>query len=139
MSVVCLDTTVLLDLMAPKSRPRHRQAREVLAAQLAAGAEVVTTRFNVAELYVGVARSADARKEAAKVDAVLEGTPVLEFDDLAARLFGSITAHLAKYGKPAGDMDVLIAATAAAQGHALLTRNRRHFEAMPELTLLAYE
>ena len=125
--------------MAPVSRQRHKRARAVLEERLSEGDGAVTTRFNVAELYVGVARASDPASEAAKIDAVIEGLPVLEFDDLAARLFGSITAHLARLGKPSGDMDVLIAATAASQGHALITRNRRHFQSIPGLVLLAYE
>ena len=41
---------------------------------------------------------------------------------------------LASYwDRPAGDMDVLVAATAVAFGHKLITRNPAHFSDIPHL------
>jgi predicted nucleic acid-binding protein len=62
----------------------------------------------------------------------------LEFDDKAAWLFGQITAYLIDLGRPAGDMDVLIAATAIAAGHSVISRDVRHFANIPELTVESY-
>lgn len=56
----------------------------------------------------------------------------------AARVFGFITGFLQQIGKPAGDMDVLIAATALVYGHPLVTRNRRHFRHIPHLVVEEY-
>jgi tRNA(fMet)-specific endonuclease VapC len=63
---------------------------------------------------------------------------VLEFDERAARLFGQITAYLQMIGKLAGDMDVLIAATAIGSSQKLITRNARHFENIPQLNVEEY-
>ena len=63
---------------------------------------------------------------------------VLDFDDSAARLFAGIAAELRRKGRPAGDMDVLIAATAMAGGHSLVTRNTAHFADIPHLTVETY-
>jgi tRNA(fMet)-specific endonuclease VapC len=57
---------------------------------------------------------------------------------MAARLFGQITAYLQTIGKPAGDMDVLIAATAMVSNHILITRNSKHFMNIPELMVEEY-
>ena len=136
--MACLDTTVFLDLMV-RSSSRNASAVAALIRQLKDdGEEIVTTRFNLAELYVGVERSMNAGQESERVSTIVKGLPVLEFDEPAARLFASHTAHLQRRGRPAGDMDVLIAATAMARGHALVTRNTRHFKDIPDLSLHAY-
>jgi len=116
-----------------------KQRARVKLAELAARPEpVATTRFNVAELLVGVARSRDPVAEDRAVEGLLMGLEILEFDDKTARLFREITAHLQTLGKPAGDMDVLIAATALAEGHSLVTRNAIHFKNIPELRIEEY-
>jgi predicted nucleic acid-binding protein len=60
---------------------------------------------------------------------------ILEFDDAAARLLGATTSFLQRIGKPAGDMDVLTAATAIADGRAFATRNARCFTYIPGLAV----
>jgi len=99
---------------------------------------LVTTRFNVAELYIGIARSDNPRTEEASVRGLVADLGILEFDDKVAWLFSQITAHLQKLGRPAGDMDVLIAATAMAAGHSLITRDMSHFVNIPQLTVEEY-
>ncbi|HEX7551608.1 MAG TPA: type II toxin-antitoxin system VapC family toxin [Candidatus Methylomirabilis sp.] len=49
-------------------------------------------------------------------------------------MFARITALLQQQGKPAGDMDVLIAATALVAGESLVTANPTHFRNIPGLT-----
>ena len=116
-----------------------KQRARVKLAELAARPEpVATTRFNVAELLVGVARSRNPAAEETVVGGLLMGLEILEFDEQASRLFGKITAHLQTLGKPAGDMDVLIAATALAEGHSLVTRNAILFKNIPELRIEEY-
>lgn len=136
--MACLDTTFLIDLArrGPSSgKDRARTKRRELADR---GEALLTTRFNVAELYVGVWRSLDPEREQRAVAAVLDGVRVLEFDDSAAVLFARITAHLQKLGRPAGDMDVLIAATALAANEMLVTRNAEHFTDIPGLRAETY-
>lgn len=136
--MACLDTTVLIDMMGRGGKRIQGLARTAVRDLLARDHPLVTTRFNVAELYVGVERSTDRARELAKLEASLEPLQVLEFDDRAARLFGRFTSALAQLGRPAGDMDVLIASVCVANGHALLTRNPKHFADIAELELLAY-
>ncbi len=135
--MACLDTTILIDGNGRDSALRERCLAKIddLAAR---GESLVTTCFNVAELYVGVARSDDAESEEKKVQRILGGLSILEFNDKAVKLFGQITATLHQTGRPAGDMDVLIAATAMAHGHLLVTRNAAHFRSIPSLLLEQY-
>ena len=135
--MACLDTTVLVDLLRPHGEWKRR-ALEKVRGLVRRGEGLVTTRFNLAELYVGVERSDDPEREEGAIQAVAGDFGVLDFDDRAARLFGQITAHLQRIGKPAGDMDVLIAATSMAAGHCLVTRNPAHFTGVPELAVETY-
>jgi predicted nucleic acid-binding protein len=135
--MACLDTTILIDLV---SEPVGRRDKAIGKIEKLAerGEELVTTRFNLAELYVGIARSGHPEKEEKAIHAWVSEFTILEFNDAAARLFGSITGYLQEISKPAGDMDVLIAATAMVYGHALITRNARHFKHIPHLVVETY-
>ena len=135
--MACLDTTMLIDLSRRGGRRRPR-AFEKLQELVRQGESLATTRFNVAELLVGVERSSNRRREEQAVQAVLEGLAVLDFDGTAAKLFAQITAYLYTLGKPAGDMDVLIAATALSAGHRLITRDVSHFCDVPQLVVETY-
>jgi len=135
--MACLDTTILIDLLGKPSSRKQQAVGKIK--ELAEGGEAVTTtRFNIAELYVGVARSKHPEADERVIDALLSDFETLEFTAAAARVFGSITAYLQQIGKPAGDMDVLIAATAMVHGHTLVTRNTRHFRHIPELIVEQY-
>jgi len=138
MSVACLDTTVLLDLQGRSGKAGQRNAAAAVTRLARSGESLATTQFNVAELWVGVERSKNPRRERSKVEGLLSELSILEFDEAVARVFGAVTAHLQKLGRPAGDMDVLIASVAIANGHALVTRNARHFVDMPGLAVHDY-
>lgn len=135
--MACLDTTLLIDLASKRSARKDRASRKIeeLAAR---GESLATTRFNLAELYVGLARSNRPDEDEKAIEALLQDVEILDFNDAAARLFGSITGFLQQRGTPAGDMDVLIAATALAYGHPLITRNTRHFRHIPDLPVEEY-
>jgi len=135
--MACLDTTILIDLLSRRSA-RKRQAVRKIEELAEKGQALTTTRFNVAELYVGLARSTRPKDDEQAIGALLREFEVLEFNDAAARVFGSITGFLQQIGKPAGDMDVLIAATAMVHGHSLITRNARHFKDIPHLIVEDY-
>lgn len=135
--MACLDTTFLIDLGRSRGELGNRAARKMV--ELALGGEtVVTTRFNVAELYMGIQLASDSRREAASVERVLDGLEILPFDDRAAWLFAEFAANLRRQGRPIGDMDVLIAATAVAFDHQLVTRNTAHFTGVPRLRVESY-
>ena len=133
--MACVDTTLLLDLAGRGGQAARHRAMKKLRELIDRGEPLFTTRFNVAELHVGIHRSDDSREEASRVAAVLAPFAIIEFDDIAAQLFGRITAHLRRLGRPAGDMDVLIAATAMAAGEGLVTANPSHFSDIPDLAV----
>ena len=136
--MLCLDTSALLDSMG---RGGARRRRDVFAAQhrhVFNGLSLATTRLNVAELWVGIERARDRDQELSRVESALDGVEILEFNESSARLFGKFTAHLLGMGRPVGDLDVLIASVAMANGCALLTGNARHFSDIPGLVVETY-
>jgi predicted nucleic acid-binding protein len=135
--MACLDTTILIDL-AGRGSQRKEQAVKKIEELASKGEGLATTRFNVAELYVGISRSRHPEEDEKAVQVLLREFEILEFNDAAARVFGSITGLLQQIDKPAGDMDVLIAATAMVYGHTLITRNSRHFRLIPHLMVEEY-
>jgi tRNA(fMet)-specific endonuclease VapC len=136
--MACLDTSFLLDAAGRGGRQLKARAREKLASLVEAGEILTTTRFNVAELWVGVERTRDRPGELLTVETMLEPLTVLDFDESSARVFGRITAYLYAHGSPRGDMDILIASVVLVHGERLVTRNTRHFAGIPELVVETY-
>jgi predicted nucleic acid-binding protein len=133
-----LDTSILVDVLRRRSR-FHQRALEKLDELRDRGEILATTRFTVAELYVGIELSDNARKDQADVDALLAGLEILDFRGFSPRLFARIRVEHRRTGRIAGDMDTLIAATSLASGHALLiTRNPSHFSGIPDLMVESY-
>jgi tRNA(fMet)-specific endonuclease VapC len=62
---------------------------------------------------------------------------VLPGEELAT-IYGRELAALERRGESISAMDLLIAATALAEGAPLVTRNRRHFERVRGLEILDY-
>jgi predicted nucleic acid-binding protein len=132
------DPCFLLDLpRGPKSRI-GRRARALLRDLRSSEGPLLTTRFNMAELLVGVVRAQDPIVERAKVDVLLLPFTILEFDARCAEVFGPIVGTLQEQGTPIGDMDALIGAVALQAGHPLITRNADHFQCIPGLEVVTY-
>ena len=66
---------------------------------------------------------------------MLDRLSVVPFDLEAARIHARLAADLMAAGQAIGPNDLLIAATALAHGHAVLTHNLRHFERVPGLVV----
>ena len=80
-----LDTSILVDVLRRRSR-FHRQALEKLTELAARGEVLATTRFTVAELYVGIELSDDAERDRTNVDALLAELEIIEFREITSRL-----------------------------------------------------
>jgi len=136
--VPALDTTCLIDLLRRRKSDEHRRIITRLAAVRASGQVLCTTRINEAELWVGVERATDRANELQAVAAVLSTLIILDLNESAARQFGAIIAYQQRIGRPAGDMDALVAAIALAHGQSLITRNPKHFADVPGLVVEGY-
>lgn len=119
-----VDTNVLSEL------PRPRPNANVLA-WFAAQETIHISVVTLEELTFGVARaSPGARSRLVRwLDALLEARPtVLDVTAAIARASGELRAAREARGRRVAQADMLIAATALAQGLTLATRNGRDFE-----------
>ena len=82
----------------------------------------------VAELDYGAKVSQRFEENLGKLYRLVDIVEVLPFDIECARIFGTIKSKLRNIGKPTGEVDALIAATAMAREATLVTSNKRHFE-----------
>lgn len=60
---------------------------------------------------------------------------ILPFDFACAEAYGDVRAQLRASGRPIGEPDTLIAATALAHGLTIVTANVKHFARIPGLEL----
>ena len=108
-------------------RPRleHGRALERIQAEIG---KVAISALVVAELDYGAKVSQRARENLEKLYRFLDIVQLVPFDGECAKVFGTLKSKLRRIGKPTGEVDALIAATALAHGATLVTSNKRHFE-----------
>jgi tRNA(fMet)-specific endonuclease VapC len=82
----------------------------------------------VAELDYGAKISQQAKENLEKLHQFADIIHVIPFDIECAKIFGTIKSKLRRLGKPTGEVDALIAATAMANEAILVTANKKHFE-----------
>lgn len=107
------------------------QARVAVVGLEALSISVIT----LAELHYGADCSAQPDANHRAIDDFVSGVAVMAVDANIARVFGEIKAGLRRQGNLIEDFDLLLAATALANGLTLVTNNMAHFERVPGLTL----
>lgn len=119
------DTDVLIDFLQNVAPTARRIQLELEHHSLTT---TVITRF---ELLAGT-RSA---RQLRLVDELLKALPCLPLDEASADRAADIRRSLSTSGVDIGMGDSLIAGIVLTHAGMLLTRNRRHFERVPELAL----
>jgi tRNA(fMet)-specific endonuclease VapC len=89
----------------------------------------------IAELDYGAKVSKKSKENIEKLYRFLDVIQIVPFDVECAKIFGTIKSKLRMIGKPTGEVDALIAATAMAHDAILATANKRHFENIEDLKL----
>lgn len=89
--------------------------------------EVSISTITIAELEQGVHRSRHADQNRIALLEFLVPFTILDFDQSAAAVYGSVRASLERKGCPIGPMDLLLAAQALSQHLILVTNNEREF------------
>ena len=90
--------------------------------------------ISVAELRFGARKKGSVRITDA-VEFFLELVDVVPWGEEAAGRYAEIRAVLESVGTPIGNMDTLIAASALADGCAIVTHNTDHFGRVPGLSI----
>jgi tRNA(fMet)-specific endonuclease VapC len=91
-----------------------------------------------AELLFGARASGRVAENLRSLAKLFEHFPSLPFDDEAATRYGELRAELRREGTPIGPNDMLIAAIALVHSAAIVTRNVREFERVPELEVVRW-
>ena len=87
------------------------------------------------EIEVGIGKSNSPRKRTNQLATLLSAVNVLPFGLEEAKSAAYIRVSLEQVGKPIGPYDVLIAATALAQGGTLVTHNKQEFGRIDHLII----
>jgi len=125
--MIILDTNVVIAFFNGNKEILKRIQAEV--------DRIALSTLVVAELDYGAKSSKKAEENLAKLYRFVDITRVVPFDFECAKVFGTIKSKLRKLGKPTGEMDALIAATAMAHKSTLITGNRKHFKNIEDLNL----
>jgi len=124
-----LDTNICIYLI--KKRP----PRVLRRLQRVNATDVCISAITLSELEYGVSKSAHPDRNKMALAGFLAPLEVLPYDDMAAREYGRLRAHLERNGTPIGSLDALIAAHALSLGLTLVTNNEREFRRVPGLKL----
>jgi len=118
--MILLDTNVIVAFFNGNKAVLERIQAEV--------DRITLSTLVIAELDYGAKASQKAKENLEKLDRFIDIVRVVPFNLECAKTFGSIKSKLRKLGKPTGELDALIAATAMAHKAVLITGNRKHFE-----------
>jgi tRNA(fMet)-specific endonuclease VapC len=132
--MVCLDTTFLADLLR-KEQGANRKLKGLTAERT----KLSTAIICIAELFYGAEKANQAKQEKEKVRQIFKRFIVLGMNEAGAEKFGEIRYNLQKTGQIIADRDIMIAAIALSNGeNTIITRNRKDFGRIPELTVVTY-
>lgn len=95
--------------------------------------DFAVSAITVAELRFGAAKSSRPTETRRGVDAFLKPFEVLPFGNDAASEYAPLRLTLEREGRPIGERDLLIAATAKSLGLIVVTHNVREFSRVPGL------
>jgi tRNA(fMet)-specific endonuclease VapC len=113
-----LDTNIASYVIKGNFPPVRERLLEIPMSEV--GISVITE----AELRFGVARLPQAAKLGRAVEEFLIRVEVLPWDSEAAQRYAQLRAALEEHGEPMGNLDLMIAAQALAEGVILVTNDR---------------
>ena len=131
--MACLDTTFLVDLIRGE-----KKVLDTLEKLEKSEENISISSISVMELVMGASISNNASIENDKIMKLLESLIILNFDKDCAVLAGEIQAPLRKKGNLIDLEDIMIGATAVNQNEILITKNKKHFERIPNLEVETY-
>lgn len=111
----------------------HPAVVQLLPPLIQAGAAISIITFG--EIYEGIYYSRDPERAENGFRNFLRGVEVLPLNRTTMKCFARIRGDLRRRGNLISDPDLLIAATALTRGLILVTRNRRHFQPIPGLSI----
>ncbi len=126
-----IDTSVFIAL------ERGRQTHDALG-ELVGDEPIALAAITASELLLGIYRANSVERRLQReafVERALDMVTVLPFDLREARVHAQVLAELLASGQKIGAHDLLVAATAIANGYTVLTDNVRDFHCVPGLVV----
>ncbi len=128
----CFDTNIIVFCLRGKSAKVIQRLHATPAAEERVPMQVL------AELRVGVAKSAKPDENATKVDSFIKPFAVLWPDDNVMTHYVAIRCALEAKGQCISEADLWIAATARSRGDVVVTNNVDEFQRVPGLLVEAW-
>ncbi len=125
--IVLVDTSILIDLFRKTDK-----ANSVLISLVRQGYVYCISAITEYEIYTGT-----TARQVGFWDDFLKQTNVLAFDKAVAKIAVSLNKDLKRKRKLIAIADLFIAATAIANNLPLSTLNKKHFERVDNLTIIA--
>ncbi|MCL0038441.1 type II toxin-antitoxin system VapC family toxin [Thermodesulfovibrionales bacterium] len=126
-----MDTNIVIAFLNGNNAVSERIQRKI--------DRIALSTLVVAELDYGAKASQNDRKNLEKLYRLLDIVQVISFDIECAKIFGTIKSKLRRIGKPTGEVDALLAATAIANKAVIITANKKHFENIEGLKLEVWQ
>lgn len=130
--ILCLDANTVIDIVRGRSEP----VRACWGTVSGSDVVIVVPTVVLHELEVGVVLSARPEVQRARLNGVLLGCQIMDFDDRDAFEAGRLRARLQVKGRPIGALDILISGQALARGWTVVTRNVKHFGRVEGLPII---
>ena len=118
----CLDTNVIIDASHKKTSAQIRGHFESLKPK-----EICIPAIVVAELEFGAMHSDNYKKNMEVITEIIAPYKIIPFTEKEAVVYGQNREQLTRKGTAIGPNDLLIAATAIANGATLVTHNTNEF------------
>jgi predicted nucleic acid-binding protein len=128
-----LDASFLIDLL--RGHPRAIALQDRLEET---GEPQIAPAPAIYEVAVELGRRRTAAARGARLLGALDTLSVAPLTREIALDAGRLRGAMIDAGRPADDLDCMIAATALALQQRLVTANRRHFERMPRVRIVSY-
>ncbi|MFX1296970.1 MAG: type II toxin-antitoxin system VapC family toxin [Promethearchaeota archaeon] len=129
-----IDTDLIINFLRKKPK-----AVQLISKLIKANVPLKTTIFNVGELYKGAYLASNVAKSLRGITDLLKHFEIIHYTLEDAIIYGQISAELRKSGKTIGDLDELIASLALNHNETLITRNIKHYNSIPRISLQNWE
>lgn len=122
-----LDTNIIIDYL------RGGSLIEIEIIKSGCGLSIIS----LAELFYGVYKSSTVDKNLKKIKEMLIDLEIeiINLNEECVEKYGKIKAQLEEKGERLDDFDLLIAATAIKSNLILVTKNKSHFQRIPQLKI----
>lgn len=128
--MILLDTNIVVAYLNGKEPAVSRVIDNI--------SKIALSTLVVAELDYGAKASQHSSRNLAALNQFVALVRIIPFDLACARMLGTIKSNLRKIGKPAGEVDAMIAAVAMVHKAELVTGNTRHFMNIEGLKLVSW-